>query len=72
MKKWLLFLMMTAWLTGCAAEDAVETVADEILVPVMFDVPDRDDIAQVIIHRGCVTGGEAPELVLAEPDERSA
>ena len=35
MKKWLLFLMMTAWLTGCAAEDAVETVADEILVPVM-------------------------------------
>mgnify|MGYP002508802889 CR=1 FL=1 len=34
MKKWLLFLMMTAWLTGCAAEDAVETVADEIVEPV--------------------------------------
>ena len=47
-------------------------IMEEILVPVMFDVPDRDDIAQVIIHRGCVTGGEAPELVLAEPDERSA
>ena len=47
-------------------------IMEEILVPVMFDVPDRDDIAQVIIHRGCVTDGEAPELVLAEPDERSA
>jgi len=45
---------------------------EEILVPVMFDVPDRDDIAQVVIRRGCVTDGEAPELVLAEPDERSA
>ncbi|MFD8880806.1 ATP-dependent Clp protease ATP-binding subunit ClpX [Corynebacterium xerosis] len=47
-------------------------IMEEILVPVMFDVPDRDDIAQVIIHRGCVTDGEAPELLLAEPDERSA
>lgn len=47
-------------------------IMEEILVPVMFDVPDRDDIAQVIIHRNCVTEGEAPELVLAEPDERSA
>ena len=47
-------------------------IMEEILVPVMFDVPDRDDIAQVVIHRGCVTDGEAPELVLAEPDERSA
>ncbi|WJY99360.1 ATP-dependent Clp protease ATP-binding subunit ClpX [Corynebacterium hansenii] len=47
-------------------------IMEEILVPVMFDVPDRDDIAQVIIHRGCVTDGDAPELVLAEPDERSA
>ena len=47
-------------------------IMEEILVPVMFDVPDRDDIAQVVIRRGCVTDGEAPELVLAEPDERSA
>ena len=47
-------------------------IMEEILVPVMFDVPDRDDIAQVIIHRGCVTDGEAPELGLAAPDERSA
>lgn len=35
MKKWLLFLMMAVLLTGCAAEDTLETVADEILVPVM-------------------------------------
>ena len=47
-------------------------IMEEILVPVMFDVPDRDDVSQVIIHRNCVTDGAAPELVLAEPGERSA
>lgn len=35
MKKWLFLLMMAVLLTGCAAEDTLETVADEILVPVM-------------------------------------
>ena len=47
-------------------------IMEEILVPVMFDVPDRDDVSQVIIHRNCVTDGAVPELVLAEPGERSA
>ena len=47
-------------------------IMEELLVPVMFDVPDRDDVSQVIIHRNCVTDGAAPELVLAEPGERSA
>ena len=47
-------------------------IMEEILVLVMFDVPDRDDVSQVIIHRNCVTDGAAPELVLAEPGERSA
>lgn len=47
-------------------------IMEELLVPVMFDVPDRDDVSQVIIHRNCVTDGAAPELVLVEPGERSA
>lgn len=47
-------------------------IMEEILVPVMFDVPERDDVAQVIVHTECVTEGADPELVVAEPGERSA
>lgn len=35
MKKWMLLLMMTVLLVGCAAEDTFETVADEIMLPAM-------------------------------------
>ena len=35
MRKWLFLLMMAVLLTGCAAEDTLETVADEMLVPAM-------------------------------------
>lgn len=47
-------------------------IMEEVLVPVMFDVPDRDDISQVVVHADCITEGEAPELVPAEPKEKSA
>lgn len=35
MKKWMLLLLMTGLLTGCSAEDTFETVADELIQPVM-------------------------------------
>ena len=35
MKKYLMLLLMTALLTGCGAEDTFETVADELVQPVM-------------------------------------
>ena len=35
MKKWLSLLMMAVLLTGCGAEDTLETISDELLVPVM-------------------------------------
>ena len=35
MKKWMLLLMMTVLLAGCAAEDTFETVADEMMLPAM-------------------------------------
>lgn len=47
-------------------------IMEEVLVPVMFDVPDRDDIAQVVVHKECITDGAAPELVPAERKEKSA
>ena len=36
MKKWLLLLLMTGLLSGCGAEDTFETVADELVQPVML------------------------------------
>src|SRR5699024_7756258 len=47
-------------------------IMEEILVPVMFDVPERDDSAQLIAHTVCVRAGADPELGTAEPGERSA
>ena len=35
MKKWMILLPMVLLLAGCGAEDTVETIADELLVPVM-------------------------------------
>lgn len=35
MKKWVCFLLISLLLTGCASEEVFETVADEILQPVM-------------------------------------
>lgn len=47
-------------------------IMEEILVPVMFDVPEHTDVTEVIVHRECVTDGVAPELVHAGADEKSA
>nr|WP_120491211.1 ATP-dependent Clp protease ATP-binding subunit ClpX [Corynebacterium lactis] len=47
-------------------------IMEEILVPVMFEVPERDDISEVIVHRECVTEGAAPEMVKRGEDKKSA
>jgi ATP-dependent Clp protease ATP-binding subunit ClpX len=36
---------------------------EEVLLPVMFDLPSRDDIAGVVISRGVVAGSEEPGLI---------
>ena len=47
-------------------------IMEEILVPVMFDVPERDDVAEVIVHKECITDGAAPELVERSADKKTA
>lgn len=47
-------------------------IMEEILVPVMFDVPERDDVAEVIVHKECITDGAAPELVERSEDKKTA
>ncbi|MEJ5919333.1 MULTISPECIES: ATP-dependent Clp protease ATP-binding subunit ClpX [unclassified Corynebacterium] len=47
-------------------------ILEEILLPVMFDVPDMENVSYVVVHKGCVTDGDAPELLEGEPGEKSA
>lgn len=47
-------------------------IMEEILVSVMFDVPERDDVAEVIVHKECITDGAAPELVERSADKKTA
>lgn len=47
-------------------------IMEEILVPVMFEVPERDDIAQVVVHKESVTDGLAPEFVTSAEAKKSA
>ncbi|MDO5730308.1 ATP-dependent Clp protease ATP-binding subunit ClpX [Corynebacterium sphenisci] len=47
-------------------------IMEEILMPVMFEVPERDDVTGVRIGAACVAGEAEPELITAEAGERSA
>ncbi|BCT76476.1 ATP-dependent Clp protease ATP-binding subunit ClpX [Sinomonas cyclohexanicum] len=41
----------------------LRAIMEEVLLPVMFDLPSRDDIASVVITRGVVMGTEEPTLI---------
>lgn len=47
-------------------------IMEEILVPVMFDVPERDDVSEVIVHKECVTDGVAPKLIERTEGKKTA
>ncbi|SLM89522.1 ATP-dependent Clp protease ATP-binding subunit ClpX [Brachybacterium nesterenkovii] len=66
---------------GAIAERAIErgtgarglrAILEEILQPVMFEVPSRDDIAKVVITEGVVTQGRAPLMLTQNEADRSA
>ena len=43
---------------------------EEVLLPVMFDLPTLEGAAQVIVEAECVTDGVEPQILMA-PDEES-
>jgi len=48
----------------------LRSICEKVLLDVMFEIPSRKDVKQVIIHASCVTDGEKPEYVLhEEPNE---
>ncbi|MCL2787229.1 MAG: ATP-dependent Clp protease ATP-binding subunit ClpX [Micrococcales bacterium] len=68
-----------AMLRGTGAR-GLRSIMEEILQPVMFDVPSRDDISKVVVDRDTVLENVAPTLVpkratslpKEEPEEKSA
>ena len=48
----------------------LRAIMEELLVPVMYDVPDRDDVAEVIITPESVRGESEPDLVLREVTDK--
>ncbi|BAU96720.1 ATP-dependent protease ATP-binding subunit ClpX [Corynebacterium suranareeae] len=50
----------------------LRAIMEEILVPIMYDLPDREDVAEVIIS-GAVARGEAePEMLESVAEEKTA
>ncbi|GAB2511872.1 ATP-dependent Clp protease ATP-binding subunit ClpX [Corynebacterium atrinae] len=47
----------------------LRAIMEELLVPIMFDIPDREDIDQVVITADVVRGEAEPELVLVDKQE---
>ena len=50
----------------------LRAIMEELLVPVMYDIPDRDDVAEVLITADVVRGEAEPELVLEGEQQETA
>ena len=50
----------------------LRAIMEELLVPVMYDLPDREDIASVHITEACVKGEGEPEFVYSDEAKESA
>lgn len=73
-------LTLTDEALGLIADKAAErktgarglrAIMEELLVPIMYDLPDREDVTEVIIGEAVVRGEEEPEFVLAK-EKKSA
>ena len=42
----------------------LRAILEDVLGPIMFDIPSTEDVAKVIVTRAAVTDGAAPTLVL--------
>ena len=44
----------------------LRSIMENLMMPLMYEIPSRDDVAEVIITKGCVKGESKPKLVLTE------
>ena len=49
----------------------LRAILEDVLGPVMFDVPSADDVAKVIITKAAVETGVAPTIVMARNSRRA-
>ena len=45
----------------------LRAILEDVMIDIMFDLPDRDDIREVVITRECITEGQVPLLVTERP-----
>ena len=50
----------------------LRAIMEELLVPIMYDIPDREDITGVRITADVVRGEDGPEFIYADAEEQSA
>ena len=50
----------------------LRAILEEILGPVMFEVPDSEDVTEVVISEECVTEGAEPRLISSTEAERES
>ena len=46
----------------------LRSIMESFMTKIMYDVPSRDDIDEVIITEGCVRRGKYPKIVLKAPE----
>ena len=46
----------------------LRSIMENLMMPLMYEIPSRDDVAKVIITSGCVKGVEKPEIVLKKTE----
>ena len=42
----------------------LRAIMEDTLVPIMYDLPDRDDVEEVVVDAGVIDNGSEPEYVL--------
>ena len=47
-------------------ENIVNAILEDVLGPIMFEIPSADDVAKVVVTRDAVVDGAAPTVVLRE------
>ncbi|MBL3931367.1 ATP-dependent Clp protease ATP-binding subunit ClpX, partial [Bacteroides thetaiotaomicron] len=49
----------------------LRAIMEELLVPGMYDIPDREDVSRVVVTAASVRGEEQPQLVI-DDEEKTA
>lgn len=50
----------------------LRAIMEDILLPIMYEIPDREDIARVLITKACVQGEEEPTYLMQDEVEKTA